>query len=266
MTTAAFSEGIYNGTVVHKRVRPKRHALSYRVFSCLFDVDRLSDLDRRLRLFSYNRFNLVSLNDRDHSGSEPLGAYLRRVAEESGHGDGVTRFLMLCYPRVLGYVFNPLTVYYGLDGEGRVALMVYEVSNTFGERMTYVLPTEPEAEGVIFQECEKRFYVSPFNAVEGRYQFHVTPPAETVTVGVALRTGEGPLLSAHFSGDFAPFTDGRLLKALARTGWLTAKVIAGIHYEALRLWLKGLRLKPRPAAPNPPITFVRHPREEGQER
>ena len=266
MTAVAVSEGIYNGTVVHKRVRPKRHALSYRVFSCLFDVDRLGELDRRLRLFSYNRFNLVSLNDRDHSGNEPLGAYLRRVADESGHGAGVHRFLMLCYPSVLGYVFNPLTVYYGLDREDRVRLMVYEVSNTFGERMTYVLPTGPDADGVIFQECAKRFFVSPFNDVEGRYQFHVTPPAEKLTVGVALRTGEGPLMTAHFAGNHAPFTDGGLMKAIARTGWLTGKVIAGIHYEALRLWLKGLRLKKRPPAPNPSITFVRHPREEGQER
>lgn len=254
-------EGLYLGTVVHKRLVPVAHGLRYSVFSCLFDCSRLDALDARLRLFSHNRFNLVSLYDRDHAGTRTLAGYLRGIADKSGRGGEVSRFMMLCYPRVLGYAFNPLTVYFGLDAGDRVRLTIYEVRNTFGGRQTYVLPADAGADGLIHQRCEKRFYVSPFNKVEGRYSFHVAPPGEQVTVGVALRTDAGPLLRAHFSGRRRPLSDRALLAALARTGWMTAKVIAGIHYEALKLWLKGLRPVPRPKATKAAITYVAASRE-----
>lgn len=256
---------LYLGTVVHKRLRPRKHALSYTVFSCLFDCDQLDALSTRLRLFSYNRFNLFSLRDRDHTDGRSLKSHLRAIADQSGRGSEVDRFLMLCYPRVLGYAFNPLTVYFGVDADDRVRLVIYEVSNTFGERKIYVLPAEPDADGLVNQECNKRFYVSPFNAVEGRYSFHATPlSGRELTVGVALRTDDGPLLKAHFRGERRDLTDRTLMRALARTGWMTVKVIAGIHYEALRLWLKGLRLVRRPPPPETPITYMQSPKETYQ--
>lgn len=257
-------EALYTGTVVHKRVQPRAHTLRYSVFSCLFDCDRLDALGDRLTLFSYNRFNLFSLYDRDHLDGTALREALNDIARRSGQGDSVRRFMMLCYPRVLGYAFNPLTVYFGLDADDRIRLLVYEVRNTFGGRMTYVLPAEPDAAGVISHHCRKQFYVSPFNDVDGRYDFHVTTPGEALTVGVALRTGAGPLLLAHFRGRRADLTDRRLIGALGRTGWMTVKVIAAIHYEALKLWLKGLPLVKRPANPANPITFVAGPEEEGK--
>ncbi|MEM8744809.1 MAG: DUF1365 domain-containing protein [Pseudomonadota bacterium] len=254
--------GLFLGSVVHKRLRPRHHALSYKVFSCLFDCDELDALDSRLRLFSYNRFNLFSLRDSDHTDGRSLDGHLREIADQSGHGDKISRFMMLCYPRVLGYAFNPLTVYFGLDDEEQVRLVIYEVNNTFGERKTYVLPAEPDADGLVNQECRKRFYVSPFNAVEGRYSFHATPlSGDELTVGVALKTEDGPVLKAHFRGERQPLTDGFLLRALGRTGWMTVNVIAGIHFEALRLWLKGLRLVRRPPPPATPITYMQTPKE-----
>ncbi|MFZ2102465.1 MAG: DUF1365 domain-containing protein, partial [Oricola sp.] len=164
--------------------------------------------------------------------------------------------MMLCYPRILGYAFNPITVYYGLDAGDRVCLTVYEVNNTFGERHTYVLPAVQEHDAPIAQSCAKRLYVSPFNGPKGTYSFHLTPPLDELTVGVALRDADGPVLKAHFHGRRQPLTDAALLRALARTGWLTVKVMVAIHYEALKLWLKGLRLRPRPAAPASAIDFV----------
>lgn len=247
---------IYEGTVVHARVRPIRHRLAYKVFTVLLDCDGLERLDRRLRLFSCNRFNLFSLYDRDHGDGSPISGYLRRVAAEAGLAGTVSRFAMLCYPRILGYAFNPLTVYFGLDAQGRVRLLVYEVNNTFGERKTYVLPVEAGESGLIAQNCRKSFYVSPFNAVEGDYSFRVTPPGEDLTVGVALKNDKGPLLRAHFRGRRSDLSDAGLLRALGRTGWMTVKVIAGIHYEAARLWLKGLRTVSRPPPPEKPITYV----------
>jgi len=252
---------IYNGTVVHARVRPKRHSLQYRVFAVLFECDALESLDRRLRLFSYNRFNLFSLYDRDHGDGTAISAYLRRVAAEAGLAGAISRFGMLCYPRILGYAFNPLTVYFGLDAEDRIRLTVYEVNNTFGERKTYVLPAEAGDNGLIAQNCRKSFYVSPFNAVEGDYSFRVAPLREDLTVGVALKNDKGPLLRAHFRGRRSDLSDAGLLRALGRTGWMTVKVIAGIHYEAARLWLKGLRTVSRPPPPEKPITYVGVPEE-----
>ena len=254
-------EALYTGTVVHKRLTPRRHALSYTVFSCLFDVERLDKLTSRLKLFSYNGHNVFSLFDRDHTDGRSLASYLAEVAQSSGRGEKISRFMMLCYPRVLGYVFNPLTVYFGLDSDDEIRLIIYEVNNTFGERRSYVLPAEPDATGIVSQACRKRMYVSPFNAVEGHYTFHATPLGDDLTVGVALKTDSGPVLKAHFRGTRSALTDAALLRALARTGWMTVKVMVAIHYEALKLWIKGLRPVPRPSGPQKAITYMKAAKE-----
>jgi DUF1365 family protein len=243
-------------------MRPVIHKLRYSVFTVLFDCDRLEALDRRLWLFSYNRFNLFSLYDRDHGDGTPIHSYLNAIAARTAGGGDIARFVMLCYPRILGYVFNPLTVYFGLDANDSVRLVIYEVNNTFGERMSYVLPAEPDENGIIAQSCRKRLYVSPFNDDTGTYSFHASSPGEELTVGVALKDEAGPLLNAYFSGQRRELGDGTLLKAIARTGWMTVKVMAGIHYEAAKLWLKGLRLRPRPTKPATSISFIDVPRQD----
>jgi len=247
--------GLYIGSVVHKRLRPVRHALSYRVFSVLLDCDQLSKVSDALRLFSYNKFNLFSLYDCDHGDGTPLCGYLSDIANASDIDVQIQRFVMLCYPRVLGYAFNPITVFYGLDANDDVRVMIYEVNNTFGHRKSYVLPVAKSSGDLIAQACRKRLYVSPFNAETGSYRFAVTPPKDTLTVGVALRTDLGATMKAHFHGARQELTDKNLLKALMKTGWMTVKVTAAIHFEALRLWLKGLRVVKRPDPPDEPIVF-----------
>ncbi len=249
------TNGLYLGTVVHKRLRPVRHALSYRVFSVLLDCNQLGDTTNGLRLFSYNRFNLFSLYDRDHGDSTPLVSYLSDVAKKSGYGDEIQRFMMLCYPRIFGYAFNPITVYFGLDCEGEIRLMIYEVNNTFGHRKSYVLPATNPHNDLISQSCRKRLYVSPFNTDAGSYRFAVTSPREHLTIGVALTTSLGATMKAHFHGSRRELSDENLLKALIKTGWMTLKVTAAIHYEALKLWLKGLRVRTRPGPPSEPIDY-----------
>lgn len=254
------ASALYEGAVVHKRLRPVQHALRYNVFSLLLDVDELPELHRRLRLFSYNRFNVLSLYDRDHGDGGRLRDYVKGVAAKSGLR--IDRVLMLCYPRMLGYGFNPVTVYFGLGADGSPKLIVYEVNNTFGERKSYAIPVGDDAgTGTVSQTCRKSFYVSPFNAVEGRYRFHLTPPGEEITVGVALDNDDGPLLKAYFRGTRSELNDATLLAALLRTGWLSVKVIAAIHFEALKLWLKGLRLVRRPPPPETAVAFMPSPRE-----
>ena len=239
------------GRTRHTRRGGPENAFAYGVDYLLIDPER----DALGGLASRNRFNLVSLSDRDHGDGGDIRAWLDGIAAKSGLDTAVKRFMMLCYPRVLGYGFNPLTVYYGLDAEDRVCLTIYEVNNTFGERQTYVLPAVQEGDAPISQSCAKRLYVSPFNGPKGTYSFHLTAPLEQLTVGVALRDADGPVLKAHFHGRREPLTDAGLLRALAGTGWMTVKVMAGIHWEALKLWLKGLRLQPRPAAPARAIDF-----------
>lgn len=249
------SEGLYVGKVMHRRLRPKPHRLEYKVFSMLVDVDRLPETDSKLRLFSHNRFNLFSLFERDHGDGQDLKRHLAGVAGEALGHHGVERFLMLCYPRILGYVFNPLTVYYGLDHRGRTLVTIYEVSNTFGERHSYAMKADAGEDGVIRQDCGKVFHVSPFNRISGDYAFRTKRPDASASVGILLRDDEGPLLSAHFSGAWQPLNDVALAKRFFAQGPMTLKVWAAIRYEAIKLWAKRLPIHRKPPAPSSPVTI-----------
>ena len=231
------------------------------MFSVFLDCSEIGRAAGALRLFSYNKFNLFSLHDSDHGDGTRLASYLSGVSKTAGHGEDIQRFMMLCYPRILGYAFNPITVYFGLDADDDIRLMIYEVNNTFGQRRSYVLPVSDTNTDLITQTCRKRMYVSPFNTDDGSYQFAVTRPGESLTIGVALRTNLGATMKAHFHGARRDLNDANLLKAAARTGWMTLKVTVAIHYEALRLWLKGLKVKTRPASPTDPISFPTQTKE-----
>ena len=251
------SEGLYVGKVMHRRLRPTPHRLEYKVFSMLVDVDRLPQIGQELRLFSYNRFNLFSIHDRDHGNGRTLKTHLMDVASQALGQRRVKRFMMLCYPRVLGYVFNPLTVYYGLDAKGQTILTIYEVSNTFGERHTYALKADAGKDGVIRQDCEKVFHVSPFNLVRGSYAFRTRLPEATANVGILLNDGNGPLIAAHFSGTHRPLRDSTLAGLFCAHGPMTLKVWAAIRYEAAKLWAKRLPIHKKPPAPQSPVTTGR---------
>ena len=250
--SAAYKSCVYSGIVVHKRLRPKPHAMSYRVFALLLDVDEINRLDREVRGFSRNRRNWMSFYDRDHGGGghAPIGEHIRKLLRDAGLGGGES-VRLLCYPRMLGFVFNPLSVYFCADGSGQTRTIVYEVNNTFGERTSYVIPVDAtEAAGVIGQTCAKAMAVSPFTQMTGSYGFRVRPPGDRVLVGVNFRDPDGPVLKTHFAGNREPL--GRHAVAQLMLGYplMTAKVIAGIHWEAGRIWAKGVplvRRKPQSA-------------------
>jgi uncharacterized protein len=238
----AVSPAIYVGKVVHRRLRPVAHHLEYTVASVLVDVDQMKQLPSLLR---YNRFGLFGLYDADQGVKDtpvPLSDFAWAQMRDHGAPEEVMRILMLSYPRILGYTFNPLSVFFGLDAAGNVRMVIYEVHNTFGGRHIY--PAGPFAPGEdIFGSAEKAFRVSPFNKIEGHYGLRVSIPGADVAVGVSLTTLEGPLLNAYFRGKRRPLTNATLLKIFFSLPLMTFKVMAGIHWEALKLWAKGLKLQ-----------------------
>ncbi len=249
---------LYRGEVMHARMKPVPHRFTYSVFNFLIDLGRLEEAGGSSRLFSVNRRNLLSFHEADHGprdGSSLL-AHAQRLLGEAGIDITGGRVLLLCYPRLLGLVFNPLSVYYAYRVDGALAGVIYEVRNTFGQHHSYVAPIEPgdlSAAG-LRQERAKLFYVSPFNGMAMRYLFRLRPPTDTISVRILETDDDGPLLAATFKGQRKPLTDSTLLAALAAVPLLTATVVAGIHWEALKLWLKGLRLVPRPAPP-PAVSY-----------
>ncbi|MBB4265833.1 DUF1365 domain-containing protein [Roseospira visakhapatnamensis] len=255
------ASALYRGAVMHRRLRPRRHRLDYRVFSALLDLDDLPDMSRRLRWFAHNRFAPVSFHDRDHGPGDgaPLRPWVEAELARAGLDLGGGPIRVLCYPRLWGYVFNPLTVYFCHHPDGRLGAVLHEVNNTFGDRHCYLIPVA-DADGhapVVRQTCDKRMYVSPFMEMETTYHFRIRPPAETVSVVIRQTDAEGTILVASFTGDRAPLTDRALAAAVARHPLMTVKVMAGIHWEALKLFAKGMRLRPRGTAPADLVTVVR---------
>jgi uncharacterized protein len=257
MTEEGFRSGLYPGTVMHQRFLPVRHRLRTRIFSLLLDLEELPNLARKLRLFSTDRFNLVSFYERDHGAGEISGllAWVRGQCETAGiPAAGPVR--LLCMPRVLGHAFNPLSVFFCHDAAGALSAILYQVNNTFGQRHCYLIAVASGASGTIHQRVEKRFYVSPFMPMEMDYRFHVLPPGARVSVVIEGSGATGKLITASLSGRRRALSDGALLRAVLGAPAQGLKVVAGIHWEALKLWRKKLRLQPRPALPENPVTIV----------
>ena len=261
---------LYVGTVTHHRWKPKRHHLRYGVFAMLADLDELPELARRLTLFSHNRFNLFALMDRDFGAGDgtALKPWVEAQLAQAGLETRGIRISLLCYPHILGYAFNPLSVFFCRRAQdGALIAILYEVHNTFGERHCYLIPTESDGTPVR-QECDKAFYVSPFIGMQATYRFQILPPSfeseigERVAIVINETDAEGPLLDASFVASRVPLSDGKLLSLMARHPLMGLKVIGGIHWEALRLWVKGIKLANRPAPPVRLVTIVERARDD----
>lgn len=233
---------IYTGHVYHRRYGERQHTLRYRVFYMLIDLDELSALDRVSRLFRVNRAGWFSFRDRDHGdGTGTYRDWCTSVLREAGIRDASAGFQVLTTPRVLGYVFNPISVVYCRREDGSIGAMIYEVNNTFGERIAYAIPVT-HRRAPIRQRCEKAMFVSPFYDLEGTYEFSVFEPRDDVKLTIDYYSHSARQLRAVFRGQRRPFTRGELVRLAFGFPAASAKLIAGIHYEALKLWLKGVPL------------------------
>ena len=255
------NSALYAGTVVHQRLRPKRHRLRYRLAQGLFDLDELDDVAGRLRFLSRNRFNLFAFHDRDYGdGSEtPLREQIEAHLRGAGLAPDGGPIRLLAMPRVLGHIFNPIAIWFCHRSDGSLLAIIYEVTNTLKQRHSYLIPVTGDAdgEGAIRQSCAKALYVSPFMDMDMAYDFAIRPPGEKVQIVVNGRDWEGPLISASFTGRRRPLTDRGLLRISFTIPLVTLKTVAGIHWEALKLWLKGIRIRKAPKPPEAKVTLGR---------
>lgn len=248
---------LYAGSVMHRRLHPKQHRFRYRVFWLLLDLQEAGALSEKLRWFSHNRPNIFSFYDTDHGDgtATPLyGQIERQLAKANIALDG-GRIRLLCMPRTLGYCFNPLSIYFCYRADGALAAVVYQVHNTFAERHSYVIRVDNDS-SALHQRCRKLFYVSPFLGMDMRYDFRISGPDERISVGISASAGGKQVLSAALAGTRRALTDASLVRLFLQIPLVTFKVSAAILWEAVRLWVKGIRLHRRPAPPEQPATIV----------
>jgi len=240
---------LYVGKVMHARLKPFVHRFNYRVMSLLIDLDRLETADRQSPLFGVNRRALYSFHEADHGPRDGSSLRAHAQALAQAHGIDLTcgRVLLLCYPRLFGYAFNPLSVYFCHRADGGLALIIYEVRNTFGGIHAYVLPVRPNeaSKAGIRQVQDKSFHVSPFITMRARYHFRISPPSDHFRLRILETDDDGPLLAASFAGSRRRLTSASLFRALVLLPLVSFKIIAAIHWQALRLWLKGAAFVPR---------------------
>ena len=229
---------IYNGEVSHKRFKPVRHFLKYKTFSLFIDLDEINLLDKSISIFSHNKFNIFSFHDNDHGNRDGgcLKDWVLMNIEKFNIGSKITKIKILCYPRIFGYVFNPLSIFYCYEDD-KLKAIFYEVKNTFNEQHTYIFKIKNDQE--IIQKCKKKFYVSPFMDMETYYNFKLLNPDEKLFVFIKQTDVKGTVLTASQTGDKKELNFKQLAINFFKYPLMTLKIIGSIHFEALLLWKKG---------------------------
>ncbi len=236
------NSNIYEGKVIHKRFKPKYHYFKYNVFSLFLDLDEINLIQKKIKIFSNNSFNILSFCDKDHGPRD--GSNLKNWVIENLKLNNIKfeniKVKLLCYPRIFGYVFNPLSIFFVYDNYSKIIAVLYEVKNTFGEQHTYIFKVEDE--NIITNSCDKKFFVSPFIEMKSKYRFRIIKPEKKLSVSIDQSDMEGKLLYASQDGVAKEINNKNMLLSYISHPLMTFKVIAAIHFEALKLWLKGVKL------------------------
>ena len=233
---------IYTGKVIHKRFKPKEHYFKYNVFSLLIDLNELEEINKYIKFFSYNKFNIISIYDKDHGDRD--GSSIKLWVKKNLRNIGIMTedisIKLLCYPRIFGYVFNPLSTYFIYNKRSELISIFYEVKNTFGEQHTYIFKAQDEK--TVQNKCKKKFYVSPFIEMDCEYHFKTLNPREQLSVVINQNDKDGKLLFASQDGISKDFNNKNLILSYLTHPLMTFKIIGAIHYEAFKLWAKRIKL------------------------
>ena len=229
---------IYNGIVTHKRFKPVKHFLKYKTFSFFIDLDEIEELDNNNIIFSFNKFNIFSFYNRDHGDRD--GKSLKNWVMDNlikfKISENINKIKLLCYPRIFGYVFNPLSIFYCYQDE-KLKVIFYEVKNTFNEQHTYIFRVNDS--NIVTQKCKKKFYVSPFMNMDTYYTFKLLNPDEKLSVSIEQTDRKDTILTAVQTGERKDFNLKQLVVNFFKYPLMTIKIISAIHFEALLLWKKG---------------------------
>ena len=236
------NSSIYNGTVIHKRFKPKVHFFKYKVFSILIDISEINLLHKNLKIFSYNRFNIISFYDADHGPRDGTSVkeWVIKNLKDNQIDTKDIKIKLLCYPRIFGFVFNPLSVFFIYNKKSELISILYEVKNTFDEQHTYIFKNR-ENENLIKHTCKKKFHVSPFIEMNCTYFFKILKPGDKISVIIDQYDEEGKLLYASQDGSRIELNNKNLFLSYLKHPLMTFKIIAAIHFEAFKLWIKGIK-------------------------
>ena len=229
---------IYNGVVTHKRFKPVKHFLKYKTFSFFIDLDEIEKLDKDNIIFSFNRFNIFSFYNKDHGDRDgkSLKVWVIKNLRKFNIDENINKIKLLCYPRIFGYVFNPLSIFYCYQDE-KLKVIFYEVKNTFNEQHTYIFKVKDN--NIVDQKCKKKFYVSPFMNMDTFYNFRLFNPNEKLSVSIKQTDRKDTILTAVQTGERKEFNLKQLIANFFKYPLMTIKIISAIHFEALLLWKKG---------------------------
>jgi DUF1365 family protein len=246
---------IYFTKVMHRRMFPVRYHFDYRVFSLLLDIDAL---DRLPSLIAPGGFHFFRFQSKDHGPRDgsALRPWAERLLRERGIELDGGRIRLFCFPRVLGYGFNPLSLWYCEHRDGTLRAVIAEVSNTFGEHHCYLLANAGQPiDWPLRDSADKCFHVSPLMDLQGSYRFRLSRPDTHIAVLIRQFDAQGRLkLVATQSGRGEPLTNGALWRAFRSMPLMTFKVMAAIHWQALKIWLAGARYFPKPEPPHQEVT------------
>jgi DUF1365 family protein len=250
MTMQSAAE-IIVGTVVHERLRPCLHRFHYPVFCLRLNLARLDELQGRW--FGIDRWRPLSLRTADHGARDggDLLAWIRQLLHSAGRPHDGAAVHLQTFPRVFGHGFNPVSFWHCHDAQGALRSVLAEVNNTFGEHHLYLLHTSDGTAITAHSElqCRKVFHVSPFCPVEGHYRFRFRDSGSTRFASIHYHDAQGLLMRTSIGGRCLPFTATNLRRCLLRQPLLTLGVVARIHWQALRLWLRKVPFLRKPAPP-----------------
>ncbi|PPR37478.1 MAG: hypothetical protein CFH26_00721 [Alphaproteobacteria bacterium MarineAlpha6_Bin4] len=233
---------IYSGTLIHTRLKPKFHKFFYNIFYFFINIDNLDDLKKKYIFFSYNNFNIFSIYDKDHGyrNKKKIKEWIKEILKKININEKKTKVFLLSMPRIFGYAFNPLSIFFCYDLNGTLRSVIYEVKNTFGEQHCYVFKTNKNSKRdnkMFSHSCKKNFHVSPFWGMDGIYNFKILNPRNRFYSSIIMKKKGKKIFQAILNCRYVKLGYKNLILILFKFPFLTIKVVLAIYFEALKIFI-----------------------------